>query len=132
VRLRLPVALVLTLCPLLAPIPASAHAVLIDSTPAPLGHVPAGHLAVVFRYNSRIDAGRSRLSLVRPDGATDRLRTAAGSAPDLLRADLDLAPGAYVLSWQVLAVDGHVTRGRVPFTVDAPAGNAKAAGVAAQ
>ncbi|MFI4981818.1 MAG: copper resistance protein CopC, partial [Nevskiales bacterium] len=30
----------------------------------------------------------------------------------------DLAtPGAYVVRWQVLSVDGHITRGDVPFTV---------------
>jgi hypothetical protein len=26
-------------------------------------------------------------------------------------------PGAYVVRWQVLAIDGHITRGDVPFTV---------------
>jgi len=31
-----------------------------------------------------------------------------------------LAPGAHVLRWQVLAIDGHITRGDVPFTVVAP------------
>jgi methionine-rich copper-binding protein CopC len=28
-------------------------------------------------------------------------------------------PGAYTLKWQVLATDGHITRGSVPFIVDA-------------
>jgi methionine-rich copper-binding protein CopC len=37
-----------------------------------------------------------------------------------LKSSLDLTPGDYVASWQVLATDGHVTRGTVPFTVDAP------------
>jgi methionine-rich copper-binding protein CopC len=26
--------------------------------------------------------------------------------------------GAYVLRWQVLATDGHITRGKVPFRVE--------------
>jgi len=30
-----------------------------------------------------------------------------------------LAPGDYVLHWQVLAVDGHITRGDIPFSVAA-------------
>ncbi len=102
--------------------PAAAHAILIDSTPAPLGHVPAGHLALVLRYNSRIDAGRSKLVL--HAGPTEtRLTLAAGPRPDVLQAGLDLAPGDYVLAWQVLATDGHITRGRVPFTVDAAGGH---------
>jgi len=29
-----------------------------------------------------------------------------------------LAPGKYTLRWQALAVDGHITRGEVPFTVE--------------
>jgi methionine-rich copper-binding protein CopC len=97
---------------------AAAHAILVDSTPAPLGHVPAGHIDLTFRYNSRIDAGRSKLTLKRPDDSTQRLPVMPADKPDLLRAALDLQPGAYVVSWQVLATDGHITRGSVPFTVD--------------
>ncbi len=99
--------------------PAFAHAILVDSTPAPLGHVPAGHLDLVFRYNSRIDAGRSKLTLKSPDQTTHRLAVAPAATQDVLKASLDLAPGDYVVSWQVLATDGHITRGTVPFTVDA-------------
>lgn len=99
--------------------PAFAHAILMDSTPAPLGHVPAGHLDLVFRYNSRIDAGRSKLTLKMPDQTTHRLTVVPATTQDVLKASLDLAAGDYVVSWQVLATDGHVTRGTVPFTVDA-------------
>ena len=102
--------------------PAAAHAILIDSTPAPLGHVAAGHIDLKFRYNSRIDAGRSKLTLKRTDDSTQRLAVVPSDKPDLLQASLDLTPGSYVVSWQVLATDGHITRGTVPFTVDAPAG----------
>ncbi|MBV8200512.1 MAG: copper resistance protein CopC, partial [Acidobacteria bacterium] len=39
-------------------------------------------------------------------------------APQLLTAKLaGIAPGAYKLRWQVLAADGHITRGEVPFRV---------------
>jgi len=38
-------------------------------------------------------------------------------AGDVLTANADLAAGAYSLRWQVLAIDGHITRGDVPFTV---------------
>ena len=33
------------------------------------------------------------------------------------RAEAGAKPGDYVLHWQVLATDGHITRGDVPFTV---------------
>jgi methionine-rich copper-binding protein CopC len=73
-----------------------------------------------LRYNSRIDRARSRLTLTRPDHGKDTVAIAPDGPPDIINAHLDLAPGAYVLRWQVLAVDGHITRGDVPFTVKAP------------
>ncbi len=98
--------------------PAFAHAILIDSIPAPQAHVHAGHVDVRFRYNSRIDAPRSKLTLVRPDHSSERLAFSGADTPDTLKATLDLPPGDYVIRWQVLAIDGHITRGDVPFTID--------------
>jgi methionine-rich copper-binding protein CopC len=108
------------LAALLAAPHAFAHAILIDSTPAPLAHIPAGHLDLVFRYNSRIDAGRSKITLKRPDQTATRLDLSPSPTQDELKASLDLTPGDYTASWQVLATDGHITRGNVPFTVDPP------------
>jgi methionine-rich copper-binding protein CopC len=100
--------------------PAVAHALLMGSTPAPNTTVPPGHLDLVLHYNSRIDAARSRVTLVRSgERSPEVLAVQAGEAPDQLRAGADLQPGAYVLRWQVLAMDGHITRGEVPFTVAA-------------
>ena len=101
------------------PAAASAHAILLDSSPAIGGSVPAGHLELRLRYNSRIDQGRSRLTLTAPDRSQSTLAIAPAQAPDVLATAGDVAPGAYVLRWQVLAVDGHITRGDVPFTVSA-------------
>ena len=98
---------------------ASAHAIIVDSAPAPLTHIAAGTLRIALRYNSRIDAGRSKLTIRHGDD-TRRLPTDAVDAPDTLAAQTDVAPGEYEIAWQVLATDGHVTRGRIPFTVDPP------------
>ena len=96
---------------------AQAHAILIASHPAVGGNVSAGKLGLWLRYNSRIDAARSCLILTRPDHSQQALAIAPSSPVDVLRSDVSLSPGAYVLRWQVLAVDGHITRGDVPFTV---------------
>lgn len=115
---RFAFAALLAAAPAACPLAAQAHAVLLDSTPAPNAHVPPGNLAIHLRYNSKIDAGRSKLTLTGPGGHATRLEASAGDAPATLAAHADVAPGGYTLRWQVLAIDGHITRGSVPFTVD--------------
>ena len=97
--------------------PASAHAILTTSTPKPDGTLAAGRQTLRFDYNSRIDHRRSRLTLTGPDGKPLVLRILPASASNALDAEADLVPGAYTLRWQALALDGHITRGDVPFSV---------------
>jgi methionine-rich copper-binding protein CopC len=104
----------------LRPAAAVAHAILLESTPAAHGTVPQGSVLFHLRYNSRIDAARSRLTLTRPDHSRAVLSIAAGHQEDILEASAPLAPGAYSLRWQVLAIDGHITRGDLPFSVTGP------------
>jgi copper resistance protein C len=105
---------------MLLPVLAQAHAILEESTPPAGASVKAGPLFLSFRYNSRIDRSRSRLTLIRADHSHDTIPIAPGSPPDIVAARLNLPPGAYVVRWQVLAVDGHITRGDVAFTVISP------------
>jgi methionine-rich copper-binding protein CopC len=102
------------------PVLAQAHAILEESTPPAGASVKAGPVTLRFRYNSRIDQGRSRLTLIRPDHTRDTVAIVPGGPPDILSSHLELTPGAYIVRWQVLAVDGHITRGDVPLTVTAP------------
>jgi hypothetical protein len=99
---------------------AQAHAILEESAPPAGASVKPGPLDLHLRYNSRIDRSRSRLTLIRPDHTRDTVAIAADGPPDVIDAHLQLQPGAYVIRWQVLAVDGHITRGDVPITVTAP------------
>jgi methionine-rich copper-binding protein CopC len=115
---------------------AQAHAILVDGSPAAGAKVPAGDVAIAFRFNSRVDAARSRLQLTDGHGDKTVLPIAAADARDdgpaagaMLHAAAHLEPGDYVIRWQVLAIDGHITRGDVPFTV-VPAGGAPLASVA--
>jgi hypothetical protein len=104
----------------LTPAIASAHAILEDSQPAAGGKVPAGTIALHLRYNSRIDRPRSRLTLTGPNGQHAPVKIQSGGPPDVIDASVALTPGSYVVRWQVLAIDGHITRGDVPFTVTGP------------
>jgi copper resistance protein C len=97
---------------------ASGHAVLLESSPALKGTVAGPDVPIQLRFNVRIDAGRSRLTLVRPDGTTQPLEISKQSPPDSLSAKATgLPPGTYILRWQVLASDGHITRGEISFSV---------------
>ena len=100
-------------------LPASAHAILTDSMPKPDGTLAPGHQTLHFDYNSRIDHKRSRLTLTGPDGKRVVLKILPASASNALDADAELTAGAYTLRWQALALDGHITRGDVPFSVTA-------------
>ena len=114
------VAVIVILCGILtaAPKPAFAHAVLVSSRPGENSIVTGSKLAVLLQYNSRIDPGHSTLTLLAPDGKIKDVAIGSHSGPNLLSATLTgLIKGAYVLRWQVLASDGHITRGEIPFQV---------------
>jgi hypothetical protein len=98
---------------------ASAHAVLVKSSPAPNEVVDGRDLPIVLTFNSKVDQTRSTLTLERPDRQTSRLeiRVDPSSASQLATGALNLASGSYKLRWQVLAVDGHITRGEITFKV---------------
>lgn len=101
---------------LLAPKLALAHAILLQSQPADQATVEPGERTLTLRYNSRIDHQLSRLTL-QGTNAQKTLSLDKDAAADALTAKADLTPGTYVVHWQVLATDGHMTRGDVRFTV---------------
>jgi copper resistance protein C len=110
---------------------ASAHAILVGSQPKQASEVQGPDVDVSLEFNSRIDADRSSVVLVRAaDGDHELAPVGAGAQPLALiqsgepnRLDAKasgLEPGTYRLRWQVLSVDGHVSRGDVTFKVRAP------------
>ena len=97
---------------------AAAHAILLESSPALKSAVPGPDVPIKLRFNVRIDALRSRLTLIRPDGSSHTLEINKETSADTLSTEATgLAAGAYRLRWQVLASDGHITRGEISFTV---------------
>lgn len=111
----LAVALALPVAPLFA------HAIALESTPKVGDALPGPDLAIAIRFNSRIDHVRSLLTLTHPGGRSEKLALGAGDPPDRVSAEAKgLVAGKYVLRWQVLAVDGHFTRGDIPFRITGP------------
>jgi methionine-rich copper-binding protein CopC len=101
---------------------ALAHALVTASEPAAGAVLAEGPARVWLRFNSRVDRARSRLLLHGPDNGQTPLPLDPASAGDeaVLSARTDIvpwAPGAWRLRWQVLALDGHITRGDVAFTL---------------
>jgi len=102
---------------------AGAHAILVGSQPAANAELVGAELdvEVSLEFNSRIDAARSSLQLAKDGGALQPLPLGETDKPNFLVGKAaKLAPGAYRLRWQVLSVDGHVSRGDVNFKVRAP------------
>jgi copper resistance protein C len=96
----------------------SAHALLESASPKAGSTVEGPEVAIVLHFNAKIDNPRSRLELLTPDKKTVVLAI----EPEQKSGDVSsrahgLKSGAYTLRWQVLAIDGHITHGDVPFVV---------------
>ena len=99
--------------------PASAHAIIIDSAPKQGEQVKAGPEKALLTFNTRLEEKGCRLALLLPDGSRRPLDV---SLPTENQIGADLGPltaGNYRLDWIALSVDGHLTRGRIAFTVAA-------------
>lgn len=117
-------ALLLLAClTLAAPCASSPHAIVLESSPLPDAVLRQSPSEVTLRFNSRIEKRFTRVTLGLVDRAPVLLALPAGGAettPDRLTIPLEaLGPGAYVLRYRVLAVDGHITEGALRFTVGA-------------
>jgi methionine-rich copper-binding protein CopC len=117
------VGLALSLLVLLAfPPKLLAHAILVRSTPARHATLDGRKLPIELHFNSRVDGARSRVTLILASDATAShplpLQTLTQTAPDTLLSEVDeLAKGDYSLHWIVLASDGHISRGEIPFSI---------------
>ena len=98
--------------------PAAAHAILVESTPVPDSTSSGPNIAIRLRFNVRVDAGRSSITIISSDGSGRKLQTLEGPAPNILTATATgLQAGGYRIRWQVLASDGHLTSGEIHFSV---------------
>jgi len=98
--------------------PVAAHAVLVESTPAAKSTTSGPSIVIRLRFNARIDAGRSIIILIRKDGSSTKLQTIKQPEPNTLTATATgMQTGDYSIRWQVLAPDGHITSGEIPFSV---------------
>ncbi len=94
------------------------HAILKETSPAAGSTVNGPDVPIMLKFNVRIDATRSKLQLMTPDNKMVDLSLEKQASPDTLTTKATgLKAGEYKIAWQVLAPDGHITRGLVPFKV---------------
>jgi methionine-rich copper-binding protein CopC len=104
---------------LVIPFGSWARANLVNSTVSEGGVVFERTFAVELSFDTRINQRRSKLTLENP--AHHKIPVVIEDDP-ILRSKLlarisDLKPGSHKLHWEVLAVDGHTTRGVISFSV---------------
>jgi methionine-rich copper-binding protein CopC len=117
--LHIPIAVATVTVAVAFPQIALAHALLVASSPQANSVVHGSQLAISLKFDSRVDASRSLLTLVAPDGRSRTLTQGNQAGPSNLNAQAEsLKPGAYTIRWQALSSDGHITRGEIPFRVE--------------
>ena len=93
------------------------HAILVMSNPQANSVVSGPKIDVTLKFNVRVDSTRSLIRLVSADGTSTTLPLLPEKVSNVIAATAsDVKPGKYKLAWQVLASDGHITRGEVPFS----------------
>ena len=102
--------------------PASAHAVLLSTTPATSGQVASAPAAVVLNFNEQPHARFSTVHVVGPDGQR-RDSGAVQVVNDSVTESLggSRPAGKYVVDWRVISADGHPVSGQLTFTAAAAA-----------
>jgi methionine-rich copper-binding protein CopC len=106
------------ICVATLPDVADAHAIIVSACPGVNSNVPSGELELRLDFNSRIDARRSRLRLRGPDGTETPVALAAQTSPNVVAGHATvMTVGHWTLDWQVLSLDGHITRGEIRFSV---------------
>jgi methionine-rich copper-binding protein CopC len=120
-RLAAGAALLLALA--LAPRPGWPHASLVRSAPARRATLVRAPDRVQLWFSERLEGRFSRLSVWDGAGRQVDFRDVRVDADDPKKLSVGLpplAPGAYLVRFRVLSVDGHVVEAEFPFTVRAP------------
>ncbi|WP_433290695.1 copper resistance CopC/CopD family protein [Actinoplanes sp. CA-030573] len=124
--------LLLALGALLLPAgPASAHAALLGSTPAPGSIIGSSPSEIVVTFSEAVTPVTGRVQVLDPDGkrisGEPRVSGATLRIP-VRRAAQPL--GTYLVSYRVISADSHPVGGAITFSVGAPSAAPPAAGEA--
>jgi len=98
-----------------------SHAVLIESDPPHEATLHTAPETFLLRFNAALEQVITRVYLIDPDKNETPLEKVDESKADRIVVRVPpLSPGVYTILYKVLARDGHVTEGRVLFTLLGP------------
>ncbi len=101
--------------------PASAHAALLGSTPAPGSVVGTSPTEIVVTFSEAITPVSGRVQVIAPDGKRiSENATATGSTLRIPIRRADRPLGTYLVSYRVISADSHPVGGALTFSVGAP------------
>jgi methionine-rich copper-binding protein CopC len=98
---------------------ASAHSLLLESSPAAGATLDEGPPQISLRFNNRIEKKLSTVRVLDERGAQRPVIVLVGDGPAdrLITSMPALAPGAWRVEWRVLSTDGHIVSGGFSFRV---------------
>ncbi|HEY3751568.1 MAG TPA: copper resistance CopC family protein [Pseudonocardiaceae bacterium] len=97
--------------------PASAHNVLLNTTPTAGSSVTSGPAVVQFTFNAPVQLGDNTIAVVGPNGTHwERTRQGTVSGDTVSTKVAPLGPaGVYTASYHVISADGHPVTGDITF-----------------
>jgi copper transport protein len=96
---------------------ASAHAELVESSPASGAHLLESPTDLTLRFSEPVELLDDPIVLLDADGGQVDVGEAVAGGVLVTVALPDLADAAYVVDWQVVSSDGHPVTGAFTFTV---------------
>ncbi len=101
--------------------PASAHAVLVSSSPASSALVPDAPAEVVLTFSESVRKVPGKIRVIAPDGSrADRGEPSFDGSVVAIPVDPGGDRGTYLVSYRVISADSHPVSGAFTYSVGAP------------
>jgi len=101
--------------------PASAHAVLVSTSPVLDSVLPTAPAEVVLTFSESVRQVPDRMRVIGPDGRrVDRGEPGFDGAVVTIAVDQRGQRGTYLVSYRVISADGHPVVGGITYSIEAP------------
>lgn len=95
-----------------------AHSIITGSEPAAGSTVTGPMVRIRLVFSSRLDVFRSRVAMRDASNAQTLIPIVGDDTGVTLNGTFEAPrPGPWQIDWSVLSTDGHIVRGRIPFSI---------------